>query len=67
MSSKWVSLFRKMKMTSPTVVNTIPAEAISLGSILSESLPASGEKKACIAGMATRIKPALPGLKPFRY
>ena len=53
-----VSSFRKMKMISPTVVNAIPAEAISLGSILSESLPASGERIACMAGMATRIKPA---------
>ena len=54
-------------MVSPAVVNAIPAEAISLGSILSESLPASGEKIACVAGIATRIKPALSGLNPFRY
>ena len=66
-STKGVSLFRKVKMMSPTVVNAIPADEITLGSILSESLPVNGEKIACMAGMASRIKPALPGVKSFKY
>ena len=36
----------KVSKTSPMVVRTIPSEASICGAILSESLPASGEKTA---------------------
>jgi len=35
---------RKVKRKSPMAVNAMPIEATILGSILSESLPAKGEK-----------------------
>ncbi len=43
----------------PIVVKTMPIEAINRGSVLSESLPAAGDNKACTTGMATRMKPAV--------
>ena len=48
----------KVSKISPMVVMAIPAEARICGAILSESLPASGEKIACTAGMDTRTRPA---------
>src|SRR5210317_2165069 len=51
----------KTKENSPMAVIIIPAEAIRRGSILSESLPASGEKTAITIGWAMRIDPAYWG------
>ena len=49
----------------PSVVKAIPIEATVLGSILSESLPARGEKIVITMGWDTRIMPALSGFNPF--
>ena len=56
---------RKMKKNSPIVVNAIPIDATIRGSILSESLPAKGEKIACTNGCASNINPAPCGLSPL--
>ena len=45
---KGVSWFKKASMASPVVVNAIPVEATDRGSILSESLPATGERIAIL-------------------
>ena len=58
---------KKVSKTSPIVVRDIPAEARICGAILSESLPASGDKIAWTAGMDTKTAPAVCGLKPFVY
>ena len=49
---------RKVNRKSPITANDIPTEATTLGSILSESLPARGEKRAITAGWDTKIVPA---------
>ena len=67
MNSRDVFLFRNVKRNNPMAVTDIPNEASILGSILSESLPAKGEKTACTMGWEIRINPALCGLSPFIY
>ena len=64
---KLVFSLREIRRESPTAISPMPTEASIRGSIRSESLPATGEKLACTAGMATKIKPALWGLNPFIY
>jgi len=58
---------RTANRESPTPVKAIPIEATIRGSILSESLPARGENKACTMGWDTKIKPALSGVSFFMY
>ncbi len=64
---KGVLSLKKTNITSPAVSNASPIEATILDSILSESLPASGEKIAVIAYRATRVNPAFSGSNPFTY
>ncbi|MCW7079322.1 MAG: hypothetical protein OCU22_09395 [Canidatus Methanoxibalbensis ujae] len=47
-----------MKSKRLTSVNAMPAEAIILGSDLSESLPAYGEKMIITTGWEVKIRPA---------
>ena len=56
-----------VKSTRPKVVRAIPSEAITRGSILSESFPANGEKAAIIIGWAIKTAPAPFGVNPFIY
>ena len=62
-----VSEPKRTRRRSPKAVRAIPTDARSLGSILSESLPAMGEKTACTRGWDTRTMPAFCGLIPFMY
>ena len=57
----------RAKRKSPTTLIDIPAEAMRLGSTLSESLPANGDESTMIAGAAISINPAACGLYPFMY
>jgi hypothetical protein len=41
---------RKVNRTSPTAQRPMPVDATILGSILSDNLPAKGEKTACTTG-----------------
>jgi hypothetical protein len=50
---------------NPRAVNPMPMEATTLGSILSETLPARGEKTAITTGWEIRIIPACSGVKPL--
>ena len=58
---------KKVSKISPIVVRAIPMEARICGAILSESLPARGEKIAWTAGIDNKTMPAVCGLKPFVY
>jgi hypothetical protein len=58
---------KKASKISPIVVKAIPEEARICGVILSESLPARGEKIAWTAGIDSNTMPAVCGLKPFVY
>ena len=49
---------KRAKRKSPTPVKAIPAEATLCGSILSESLPATGEKSAWTMGCEISTNPA---------
>ncbi len=62
-----VCISRNISGISPTTTIAIPVEARILGSILSESLPARGEKTAITIGWETRIKPAVWGFSPLTY
>jgi len=64
---KVVFSFKAANRKSPTAVKAIPTEATIRGSILSESLPAKGEKKACTMGWEINIKPAFPGVSLLMY
>ena len=55
------------KRMSPRVVSAMPSEAITRGSILSESLPARGENTAITIGWAIKTTPAPWGLSPLIY
>ncbi len=52
----------RVSSMSLRVVRAIPPEASTRGATLSESLPAMGEKNACIAGVDPRTVPATCGL-----
>jgi len=58
---------RKLKRKRPAAESTIPEDATILGSILSEILPARGEKSAIIMGWEMSTAPAVPGSKPLMY
>ena len=58
---------RKVNRKSAIMVKPIPMDATTLGSILSESLPARGETKAITTGWQTKIVPACWGESPLVY
>ncbi len=58
MKARALLLINRIKSINPTAVRPIPKEAITRGSILSESRPANGEKIAIITGVEMRTKPA---------
>ncbi len=60
-----VSGVRNVKMASPRVMKTIPADATYCGSTRSESLPAGVANIAWTIGCATRMSPAVPGSSPL--
>lgn len=62
-----VVLFMNDKTSNPKLVNPIPIEAIIPGCILSESLPARGERIVIVTGWAMSMSPALCGENPFKY
>ena len=58
---------KNIKRKSPPAVNAIPMEATIRGSILTESLPVKGEKKACTMGWDNKINPAFSAVSPLIY
>ena len=67
MKPKPVSGPRKEKRRRPAAERAMPAEAMSRGSVRSESRPAKGEARAMTMGWATRTSPAFWGGRPLMY